>query len=115
MTSTETKRCCKCKEIQPLTQFGFLNYGTHWHLDHILPISLFNFEQKSDKLICFHWTNYQPLLSDENKKKSNKLQLHYYFNNIVNIVRFNTHKKQQDGYQVVRESVQWLRKRTQVW
>ena len=41
--------------------------------------------------------------------KIDKLQLHYYFNNIVNINRFNTINRQYLGYQAVNESLQWLR------
>jgi hypothetical protein len=59
--------------------------------------------------ICFHWTNLQPLTSFENRQKSDKLLLHYYFNNIVNIYRFNKKHAQHMGYETVNESLQWLR------
>ena len=85
------------------------NFGTLWHIDHILPINAFNFKDNLDKGICFHWTNLQPLTAFENQSKSDKLQLHYYFNNIVNVHRFNEHNKQFLGYQAVNESLQWLR------
>jgi len=85
------------------------NIGTYWQIDHILPISAFDFNKDVDKQICFHWTNLQPLPSDENKQKTNKLLLHYYFNNIVNIVRFNTKYNRFLGYQAVNESLRWLR------
>ena len=37
------------------------------------------------------------------------LQLHYYFNNIVNVNRFNTKYNQFNGYQILNESLRWLR------
>jgi len=60
-------------------------------------------------MICFHWTNLQPLESTENRQKSNKLKLHYYYNNIVNVYRFNKLNNTNLGYQIVNESLRWLR------
>ena len=85
------------------------NFGSYWHIDHILPINKFDLTKPGDINICFHWTNLQPLQSFENISKSDKLQLHYYFNNIVNIHRFNQKHTQFMGYQTVNESLQWLR------
>ena len=44
-----------------------------------------------------------------NKSKSNNIQLHYYFNNIVNVHRFNKMQNQFLGYQALNESLKWLR------
>ena len=35
----------------------------------------------------------------------------YYFNNIVNVIRFNSKFDQFLGYQAVNESLQWLKKK----
>lgn len=91
-------------------KMSWSNLGTYWQIDHILPINAFDFTSKSDKCVCFHWTNLQPLQSTVNKSKSDKIQLHYYFNNIVNIHRFNSKYNQFLGYQAVNESLQWLRR-----
>jgi len=88
------------------------NFGSYWQIDHILPINSFNFSNENDKNVCFHWTNLQPLTCIENRRKTDKMQLHYYHNNIVNVVRFNTKYKQFLGYQAVNESLRWLRKTT---
>lgn len=88
------------------------NFGSYWQIDHILPINSFNFSNENDKKICFHWTNLQPLTCIENRQKTNKMLLHYYHNNIVNVVRFNNKYNQFLGYQAVNESLQWLRKKT---
>jgi hypothetical protein len=85
------------------------NMGTVWHVDHIIPVYSFDFNNERNKIICFHWTNLQPLSAKENLSKNSKLLLHYYFNNIVNVNRFNSKYKQYIGYQVVSESLQWLR------
>ncbi len=85
------------------------NYGKEWHIDHILPINQFNFKNQNDLNICFHWTNLQPLNAKDNQSKSDNIILHYYFNNMINVFRFNKHYKQYLGYQTVNESLQWLR------
>jgi hypothetical protein len=85
------------------------NWGEVWHLDHILPVNAFNFTKENEIQICNHWTNLQPLYKTENLTKSDNIQLHYYFNNIINVFRFNKKFKQFLGYQVVGESLRWLK------
>jgi hypothetical protein len=87
------------------------NFGSYWHIDHILPVSAFDLTDKNQTSICFHWTNLQPLSADENLSKLNKIQLHYFFNNIVNMNRFNSINKDFLGYQTVKETLQWLKKK----
>ena len=41
------------------------NYGTYWEIDHIIPLS---------KGGSFHYTNTQPLIIEENRKKGNNLE-----------------------------------------
>jgi hypothetical protein len=93
------------------SQMSWENFGEYWQIDHIIPIHAFNFNDTNNKNICFHWTNLQPLTGLENRSKSDNLQLHYYFNNIVNVNRFNMKYKQFLGYQAVNESLQWLKKK----
>ena len=53
------------------------NHG-EWEIDHIVPISSFNFDNKdnvtNDNIIkCFNYTNLQPLWLNENRVKSDKI------------------------------------------
>lgn len=84
------------------------NFGSYWHIDHILPVSKFDFTEERSKFICFHWANLQPLPGPENQSKHNNFHLHYFFNNIVNVFRFNRKYKQFLGHEALSEMIAWL-------
>ena len=51
------------------------NYGSYWHIDHIIPRSYFDFTSVDDKAFkeCWALSNLQPLEATENILKSDKL------------------------------------------
>ena len=49
------------------------NYGTIWHLDHIIPCDWFDLTDINQLKACTHYTNLQTLLINDNSVKSNKL------------------------------------------
>ena len=51
---------------------SWLNYG-EWEIDHIIPLSHFNFKKRADRYTCFNFRNTQPLWRTDNRKKSNKI------------------------------------------
>lgn len=59
--------------IEALFQPGMTwdNYGTEWHIDHIIPLASSDTIEKTEKL-C-HYSNLQPLWALENILKSDKL------------------------------------------
>lgn len=44
------------------------NYG-EWHLDHVIPLSSFDLENRMEFLEACHWLNYQPLWAKDNLSK----------------------------------------------
>lgn len=48
------------------------NYGTHWHIDHVIPISSYDLSKEEDRLKAFHYTNLQPLSAKKNMRKGAK-------------------------------------------
>ena len=94
-------------EFRFSSNMNWENFGKVWQIDHIIPINSFDLTNPNDRQICFHWTNLQPLDSYENRQKSDKIILHYYLNNIVNVFRFC--KTDYSGCQVLNESLKWLR------
>ena len=53
------------------------NYGSYWHVDHIIPRSFFKFETINDEEFkrCWSLENLRPLEKIENMKKGNKINL----------------------------------------
>jgi len=52
---------------------NFKNHGSFWHIDHVIPCTLFNLEDSEEIIHCFRWTNLQPLEGSINTSKQNKL------------------------------------------
>ncbi len=52
------------------TGMNWENYGK-WHLDHIIPISKFDLDNRKQFLRACHYTNLQPMWSIDNIRKSN--------------------------------------------
>lgn len=49
------------------------NYGTKWHVYHIIPVSKFDHSDRNQLLQCWHWSNLEPLEARANLAKSDKL------------------------------------------
>ena len=51
------------------------NYGSYWHVDHIIPVSVFSYETPSDRDFqrCWSLENLRPLEAKENISKGCKL------------------------------------------
>ncbi len=49
------------------------NYGKVWHIDHKIPVSVFNLSCDEDIRRCWSLKNLQPLFVEENIKKGAKL------------------------------------------
>lgn len=49
------------------------NYGTHWHVDHVLPCASFDQQDPKQRAQCWHWTNLEPLEAKKNLEKSARI------------------------------------------
>ena len=50
--------------------------GMTWdniHIDHIQPCASFDLEDPNEQRKCFHYTNLQPLLAEDNLRKSDQI------------------------------------------
>lgn len=59
-------------EKQFTSEMNWENYGTYWEIDHINPISKFDFNIDDNIYAAFHYTNTQPLSITMNRQKYNK-------------------------------------------
>ena len=58
------------------------NYGSLWHVDHVVPCSMFDLKKDENQKICFNWCNLRPLYAEDNLVKNNTLfwsDLHNHF------------------------------------
>lgn len=102
----------KWLEFQFTPEMNWDNLGTYWEIDHILAITQFNYTHDVDTRVCFRWQNLQPLEKMTNILKSNKFELHYYYNSIISIHRFIQNEKLDiSEYQGINESLSWLREK----
>ena len=46
------------------------NYGSEWHIDHIVPCSWFDHEDPDQQRLCWNYQNLRPLCGKENKQRS---------------------------------------------
>ena len=49
------------------------NYGSYWHVDHILPCASFDHTEPEQVKKCWHWSNLQPMEAAENIAKSDQI------------------------------------------
>jgi len=46
------------------------NYGSAWHIDHILPCSSWNFQDAFECACCWNYRNLQPIFASDNQSKN---------------------------------------------
>jgi hypothetical protein len=49
------------------------NYGTYWHVDHIIPVAAFDHKDNRQVRQCWHFTNLRPLEANKNLTKGAKI------------------------------------------
>lgn len=70
---------CSVTEVRNHLQRQFkrgmtwVNFGTKWHIDHIIPCSAFDLREPRQQRQCFHYTNLRPLWARANIRKSNRV------------------------------------------
>jgi hypothetical protein len=53
--------------------FTLDNHGKKWHIDHVIPLSKFDFKKQEEILLAFNWRNTMPLAAKENLAKNAKI------------------------------------------
>jgi hypothetical protein len=60
-------------EHQFKPEMNWLNWGTYWELDHVIPISKFDVSDPVQLRRAFNYSNCKPITKVENRSKSDKL------------------------------------------
>ena len=55
------------------SNFTLEDYGSIWHIDHVIPLSRFDLKNEQEISVAFNWRNTMPLLAKENLSKNNKI------------------------------------------
>ena len=68
---------CSSKELMAYIEALFsdgMNWENvnEWHIDHIRPCASFDLRNHEERVMCFHFTNLQPMWAKENLSKSSK-------------------------------------------
>lgn len=57
-------------EQQFISHMSWENYGTAWHIDHVIPLAAFDLSTEQGRKAAFHYTNLQPLWAKANQRKN---------------------------------------------
>jgi hypothetical protein len=65
---------CLILEAQFIPGMTWENYGSAWHVDHIIPVSVYDLTDPAQQRQAFHYTNLQPLWASANMAKSDTVE-----------------------------------------
>lgn len=69
---------CSIEELKEYIEKQFTegitwdNYGSVWHIDHIIPCASWNLEDEFENKCCWNFRNLRPLFASENQSKNDK-------------------------------------------
>lgn len=70
----DTHQLARHLESQFKRGMSWSNYGTHWHVDHIIPCAAFDHTDPKQVRQCWHFTNLRPLEAKANLAKSSRIE-----------------------------------------
>lgn len=88
-------------EYQFTEEYSWENYGSLWHVDHVIPVAFFNLDDESEQKIAFNWTNLRPLKGSENMSKHDKILKDVIINHMDTVIQFIS---ENSGYQASMET-----------
>jgi hypothetical protein len=73
LTGCTTRQLAKHLESTFKCGMTWNNYGTRWHVDHIIPCASFDHTDPKQRAQCWHWTNLRALDAKKNMDKSDTI------------------------------------------
>lgn len=105
LKSKKNRKCynnfigCSLDEIKKWLESNFYgemtweNYGSVWHIDHVIPCVHFNLENEEEVKVCFNWANVQPLFAKHNLSKSDTLYWIELMNHQIKLTHYSKKNK----------------------
>ncbi len=57
------------------TDMSIQNHGSYWHIDHVIPIKLWDLNDLDQQKLCFNWKNLMPLKAPNNISKNDRIDM----------------------------------------
>lgn len=73
MIGCSTSQLAKHLESHFTKRMTWGNYGTYWHVDHVIPCAAFDHTNEQQRRQCWHWTNLRPLEAKANMDKKDSI------------------------------------------
>ncbi len=86
------------------------NYGSYWHVDHVIPLIFFNLEIKEEQFLAFNWCNLQPMIGIDNLSKNDSIIKEIILKHMYKVIEFISNN---EGYHANMETC-WPQ-RLQLW
>lgn len=68
------------------------NHGSYWHIDHVIPISLYDMSNETNQHLILQWFNMTPLKAEENMNKKNKIDQSQLKQHVKEIKKYSKQK-----------------------
>lgn len=81
--------------FQLTDELSWDNYGTLWHIDHVIPLAFFDLVDINEQWLAFHWSNLRPLYACDNLEKKDKIIQNDTLNHIAT---YNSFILENNGY-----------------
>nr|WP_294905551.1 hypothetical protein [uncultured Lacibacter sp.] len=78
-------------EVQFVDGFGWDNFGTLWQFEHVIPVTLFDFEDEQELKLCWNFVNIRIEDVQRSKERGNRVDLllaKEYFKELFNATGF---------------------------
>lgn len=91
---------CTIEHLKDWLKFCFTenmteeNYGSYWHVDHVIPICKFNLTNSKDVELCFSWFNIMPLTDTDNLTKNKYINTEQIKKHLQNLKDFGVNPQE---------------------
>ena len=86
------------------------NYGTYWHIDHVIPLSFFDLDNINEQTMACNWSNLRPLEARENLSKNDAIRKEDVLNHMKVISSFHQEPTNKTWYDILKSHTELLNK-----